>query len=181
VNGPTGRCQEAPKRSVRNRHKHDSRVDTGRIINRELAKSFPERTDKKPVAVGDERTRLAGSLRLCNIEHAATQIESCLHAIIIPTHAGRFRHMLLGSTAAKVLNDAPCPVLTSKHAETIAPRPLEHREWLCAVDLSAYAETVLRTGKRMSEQARANMSLIHVVNREGHARVAASVRTPHEA
>jgi universal stress protein A len=101
--------------------------------------------------------------------------------IIIPTHAGRFRHMSLGSTAAKVLNDAPCPVLTSKHAETIAPRPLEHREWLCAVDLSAYAETVLRTGKRMSEQARANMSLIHVVNREGHARVAASVRTPHEA
>jgi nucleotide-binding universal stress UspA family protein len=89
--------------------------------------------------------------------------------IIIPTHAGRFRQMLLGSTAAKVLNDAPCPVLTSKHAETILPRPLEHREWLCAIDLSPYGENVLRTGKRMSAQARANMSLIHVVDEDSQA------------
>ena len=89
--------------------------------------------------------------------------------IIIPTHAGRFRQMLLGSTAAKVLDEAPCPVLTSKHAQAIAPRPLEHREWLCATDLSRYAENVLRTGKRMSEQARANMSLIHVLNEESQA------------
>jgi nucleotide-binding universal stress UspA family protein len=88
--------------------------------------------------------------------------------IIIPTHAGGFRQMLLGSTAAKVLNDAPCPVLTSKHAAAIAPRPLEHREWLCAIDLSPYAEHVLRTGKQMSEQARANLSLIHVVNGDSH-------------
>jgi nucleotide-binding universal stress UspA family protein len=89
--------------------------------------------------------------------------------IIIPTHAGRFRQMLLGSTAAKVLDDAPCPVLTSRHAQTIAPRRLEHREWLCAIDLSRYAENVLRIGKQISEQARANMSVIHVVNEEGQA------------
>jgi len=89
--------------------------------------------------------------------------------IIIPTHAGRFRQMLLGSTAAKVLDDAPCPVLTSRHAQTIAPRPLEHRQWLCAIDLSRHAESVLRTGRRFSEQARANMSLIHIVNEETQA------------
>jgi nucleotide-binding universal stress UspA family protein len=89
--------------------------------------------------------------------------------IIIPTHAGRFRQMLLGSTAAKVLDDAPCPVLTSRHAQTIAPRRLEHREWLCAIDLSRYAENVLRIGKQISEQARANMSVIHVVNEESQA------------
>jgi len=47
--------------------------------------------------------------------------------IIMPTHAGIFRRMLIGSTTAKVLNDADCPVVTSRHAETIAPRPLEHR------------------------------------------------------
>ena len=41
--------------------------------------------------------------------------------------------LLLGSTAAKVINDADCPVLTSTHAEVIAPRPLHHRDWLCAI------------------------------------------------
>src|SRR5262250_3018636 len=30
--------------------------------------------------------------------------------IVMPTHAGRFRRMFLGSTTAKVLNDAECPV-----------------------------------------------------------------------
>jgi nucleotide-binding universal stress UspA family protein len=48
--------------------------------------------------------------------------------IMMPTHAGRFRRMMLGSTTAKVLDDADCPVLTSQHTETIAPRSLEHRE-----------------------------------------------------
>jgi nucleotide-binding universal stress UspA family protein len=37
--------------------------------------------------------------------------------IIMPTHAGIFRRMLLGSTTAKVLNDGDlCPVATSRHA-----------------------------------------------------------------
>ena len=42
--------------------------------------------------------------------------------ILMPTHAGRFRRMLLGSTTARVLNEASCPVLTMQHAETAAPR-----------------------------------------------------------
>ncbi|PYT84080.1 MAG: hypothetical protein DMG40_01965 [Acidobacteria bacterium] len=42
--------------------------------------------------------------------------------IIMPTHAGVFRRTLLGSTTAKVLNGADCPVLTTQHAETISPR-----------------------------------------------------------
>jgi nucleotide-binding universal stress UspA family protein len=42
--------------------------------------------------------------------------------IVMPTHAGLFRRTLLGSTTAKVLNDADCPVLTTQHAETISPR-----------------------------------------------------------
>ena len=63
--------------------------------------------------------------------------------VIIPTHAGRFRRMLLGSTAVKVLDDAPCPELTSKHAETIAPRPLlEHREWLFNSTLGLSLRTI---------------------------------------
>jgi nucleotide-binding universal stress UspA family protein len=94
--------------------------------------------------------------------------------IIMPTHAGRFRQALLGSTTARVINDAPCPVLTSRHAETIAPRPFAHRHWICALDLTPYADTVLRTSKAFSEQAHGELSLIHVVNVGRHSRLSSS-------
>src|SRR6266566_5251972 len=56
--------------------------------------------------------------------------------IIMPTHAGLFRRTVLGSTTAKVLNEAVSPVLTTQHAETISARPVEHREWVCAIGLN---------------------------------------------
>jgi nucleotide-binding universal stress UspA family protein len=81
----------------------------------------------------------------------------------MPTHSGIFRQMLLGSTTAKVINDADCPVLTSRHAQTIAPRPLEHREWLCAIGLSSNSERVLRFASQAAAQARSKLSIIHAV------------------
>ena len=83
--------------------------------------------------------------------------------IIMPTHAGTFRRMLLGSTTAKVLNDAACPVLTSHHAETITPRPLHHREWLCAIGLSHDSERVLRYAYHASQEIGANLCIIHAI------------------
>lgn len=83
--------------------------------------------------------------------------------IIMPTHTGTFRRMLLGSTTAKVLNDADCPVLTSTHAETIAPRPLAHREWLCAIGLEEDSERVLRSAHQIATQAQANLIIIHAL------------------
>ena len=81
----------------------------------------------------------------------------------MPTHAGTFRRMLLGSTIAKVLNDADCPVVTSKHAETIAPRPLEHREWLCAIGFDENSERVLRYCHQAAAEARGNLTIIHAI------------------
>jgi nucleotide-binding universal stress UspA family protein len=83
--------------------------------------------------------------------------------IIMPTHASTFRRMLIGSTTAKVLNDADCPVTTSRHAQTIAPRPLEHREWLCAVGLSEDSERVLRFAHQAAAQAHVNLRIIHAI------------------
>jgi len=67
--------------------------------------------------------------RLLLSGHAATLITQCARdgrfgLIVMPTHAGRFRRMLLGSTTASVLWQVDCPVLTTQHAETIGPRPL---------------------------------------------------------
>ena len=83
--------------------------------------------------------------------------------IIMPTHAGTFRRMLLGSTTAKVLNDADCPIVTSTHAETIAPRPLAHRQWLCAIGLEEDSERVLRHAHQIAKQAQANLIIIHAL------------------
>lgn len=83
--------------------------------------------------------------------------------IIMPTHSGTFRRMLLGSTTAKVLNDVGCPVVTSEHAEHIAPRPIAHRELLCAIGLGENSERVLRYAHQLSADAHANLSIIHAV------------------
>jgi nucleotide-binding universal stress UspA family protein len=71
--------------------------------------------------------------------------------IIMPTHGGLFRRTLLGSTTAKVLNHADCPVLTTQHAETISPRQLEHREWVCAIGLDSDSQRVLRYASQFAE------------------------------
>ena len=87
--------------------------------------------------------------------------------IIMPTHAGLFRRTLLGSTTAKVLNDADCPVLTTQHAETISPRQLEHREWVCAIGLDTDSERVLRYASQAAEVVRANLTLVYVIPASG--------------
>jgi len=86
--------------------------------------------------------------------------------IMMPTHANVFRQMLLGSTAAKVLNDADCPVLTTHHAETISPRPIEHREWLCAVGLQEDSKRVVRYSFESAKAFGANLTLVHVISSE---------------
>jgi nucleotide-binding universal stress UspA family protein len=117
-----------------------------------LVGEFPVAQCPRILTSGDAATEIARVAR-----------EDRFDLIIMPTHAGKFRQMLLGSTTAKVINDADCPVLTSRHAETIAPRPLEHREWLCAVGLSSNSERVLRYASQMAVQARSKLSIIHAV------------------
>jgi len=121
-------------------------------LDRFLAAEFPAAESSRIVALGEAAAEIA---RVAKDEK--------FDIIIMPTHAGRFRQMLLGSTTAKVLNDADCPVLTSTHAETIAPRPLEHREWLCAIGLNRDSERVLRFASRGAAEVGARLSLIHAV------------------
>jgi nucleotide-binding universal stress UspA family protein len=103
---------------------------------------------------------------------AATQIAQLARTdrfdlIIMPTHAGVFRRTLLGSTTAKVLTDTDCPVLTTQHAETISPRQLEHREWVCAIGLNADSERVLRFASQAAKDVHANLTLVHVILASG--------------
>jgi nucleotide-binding universal stress UspA family protein len=117
-----------------------------------LKEEFPATEYPRILASGDASTEIAQTAR-----------DGKFDLIIMPTHSGFFRQMLLGSTTAKVLNDADCPVLTSRHAQTIAPRPLEHREWVCAVGLSANSERVLRFASQAAAETRSVLSIIHAV------------------
>jgi nucleotide-binding universal stress UspA family protein len=121
-----------------------------------LAAEFPAGEYARILASGDAATQIARVAR-----------DEKFGLIMLPTHAGLFRQMLLGSTTAKVLNDAECPVMTSRHAQTMAPRPLEHREWLCAVGLSANSEKVLRFAKNAAASAQAKLVIIHAVQAGG--------------
>lgn len=117
-----------------------------------LTAEFPTAEFPRILTSGDAATEIARVARKDRFD-----------LIIMPTHFGIFRQMLLGSTTAKVINDADCPVLTSRHAQTIAPRPLEHREWLCAVGLSSNSERVLRFASQVAAQAHGKLSIIHAV------------------
>jgi nucleotide-binding universal stress UspA family protein len=89
--------------------------------------------------------------------------ENAFDLIVMPTHSGRFRQKLIGSTTARVIDEATCPVLTSRHAETIHPRALGHRQWLYASDLSEHSEFVLSQAKAAALQAGSGLSVVHVV------------------
>jgi nucleotide-binding universal stress UspA family protein len=121
-------------------------------LNSFLAAEFAPSEHPRILASGDAATAIADVAR-----------KNAIDLIIMPTHAGTFRRMLLGSTTAKVLNDVDCPVVTSKHAETIAPRPLEHREWICAIGFDENSERVLRFCHQAAAEARGNLTIIHAI------------------
>jgi len=85
--------------------------------------------------------------------------------IMMPTHGyGTFRSLLLGSTAAKVLHDAHCPVWTSPHKEEI---PVEaHTEIhnvLCAMELGAESVALIQSASELALAWKAKLRLVHAV------------------
>ena len=107
--------------------------------------------------------------RLLFSGNAAACITQCAQEgpfglIVMPTHAGRFRRMFLGSTTEKVLNKVDCPVLTTQHADVTVPRPLEHRIWACAVSLKADSERVLRQANQAASAVGAKLILFHALD-----------------
>jgi len=121
-----------------------------------LKSEFPVGECPRILLSGDAATQIAQFARIDRFD-----------LIIMPTHAGVFRRTLLGSTTAKVLNDTDCPVLTTQHAETISPRQLEHREWVCAIGLNADSERVLRFASQAAKDVHANLTLVHVILASG--------------
>jgi nucleotide-binding universal stress UspA family protein len=83
--------------------------------------------------------------------------------ILMPTHGyGPFRRFILGSTAAKVLHDADCPVWTGVHLEDATASPTTPRRILCAVDLGPQSSMTLFWAASLALQTGAALTLLHV-------------------
>jgi universal stress protein A len=121
-------------------------------LNAFLESEFPVDSSPRFLLAGDAATQIAELAR-----------ERRFDLIIMPTHAGGFRRTLLGSTTAKVLDSADCPVLTTRHAETISPRPLGHRELVCAIALQPDSERVLRYFTDLAEPVYSKLTIVHAI------------------
>ncbi len=130
----------------------DRRTVASAKLETYLSHDFPSRKVSRLLVAGEAAAQIAEVARRDGFD-----------MIVMPTHTGAFRRMLLGSTTAKVLNDADCMVLTTQHAERIKPRPLLHREWVCAIGLSADSSRVLSIASNLAKTAGANLTLIHAI------------------
>ena len=90
--------------------------------------------------------------------------ESGADLIMMPTRGyGSFRRFLLGSTTAKVLHDACCPVWTGAHlaqgppAEWINPTTI-----LCAADNDAGTAKALKWASQLASELDTDLVLVHV-------------------
>lgn len=105
------------------------------------------------------------------VEHGdpAQKIVECAVAskadlIMMPTQGlGMYRRLIIGSSVAKVLHDADCPVWTGVHLEDAPPLEKVHTERvLCAVDLQRPSATVLGWASQMAKEYQADLTLLHV-------------------
>ena len=75
-----------------------------------------------------------------------------------------FERFMLGSVTEKVLRKAPCPVLTvPRRCEGQAESPL-FRRILCGVDFSEPGRRALDRALSLAQEARARLTLLHVVD-----------------
>jgi nucleotide-binding universal stress UspA family protein len=83
--------------------------------------------------------------------------------VMMPTHGmGAFRRFLIGSVAAKVLNDLDCPVWTSAHLEkALRLEEIHCRRILCAVDLGERSGSILKWAAWLADQYRASVGIVH--------------------
>ena len=87
--------------------------------------------------------------------------------VVMPTHGyGPFRRFILGSSTAKVLHDADCPVWTGVHLEDAPAIPsIPVRNVLCAVDLGSQSPKALAWASALASAFEAKLTLMHAMPR----------------
>jgi nucleotide-binding universal stress UspA family protein len=88
-----------------------------------------------------------------------------IDVVVISTHGyGTLRRFLIGSVAAKLLHDLPCPVLTGVHLEDEAQTAaLKISKVLCAVDLGPQTGSLLEYASGFARDSGAELEVMHVI------------------
>lgn len=90
--------------------------------------------------------------------------EHAIDLIMMPTHGyGVFRRLLIGSTTAKVLHDADCPVWTGVHVEDAPPPSSQVANIVCAVELDETSIRTIRFASKIADDFGAELWLVHAV------------------
>lgn len=88
--------------------------------------------------------------------------------IMLATHGyGAFRRFLLGSVAAKVLNDSPIPVLTGTHVEAPAGESEDIKCIVVAVELDDRAGKLIAAGHSVAKEFGAELHVVHASPDDG--------------
>jgi len=128
-------------------------ADRQRALDSYLQNQFEPLPDvERIVQQGEPGSVITGYARKNNVD-----------LIMMPTHGyGPFRGLLLGSTAAKVLHDAECPVWADRHEATTFTRS-DCKEVLCAVDLRDESAPVIQWAGQLAASYSARLTLVHVI------------------
>lgn len=90
--------------------------------------------------------------------------ENGIDLIMLPTHGyGLFRTLLLGSVAAKVLHDTPCPVWTGVHVQDAPAVSPDFAAVLCAVDRTEDSVATMRFACQLAQENDAKLVLVHAI------------------
>lgn len=130
--------------------------DSHRVHSQGFDKFFGHRLQRLKVKRLIQHGDAAGKIVECAAKHSAD-------LVMIPTQGlGVYRRLIIGSTSAKVLHDADCPVWTGVHWDhTPLPESISYRHVCCAVDLKPHSANVLRWACRFAKAYHAELTLIH--------------------
>ncbi len=150
-------------------------------LETELQRGVRERLDTLVAEVKGRGFRVEGSLRIgrpyAEIAEAATA--NRVDLVMITTHGFTgLKHVLLGSTAERVVRHSPCPVLVVRDqerefvepsaagkaapADQPAPPPLGLKRVLVPVDFSVPSQQAVAYASRLAARFQAALLLVHV-------------------
>ncbi len=141
----------------------------GILVQEVLARQKSDTEKKLQAFLADDLRDLEVDRILAEGEPALTIVDYArsnnVDLIVMPTRGcGVFRRFLLGSVAAKVLHDAPCPVLTTQHAEEVQfDFDWKIREILCAVNPGSGDDNAMRWAHDFASAFQARLSIVHAM------------------
>ena len=96
------------------------------------------------------------------INFAREKFPSC---IMMATHGyGKFKRLMLGSVASKVLHEVSCPVWTSAHTEHLPENPqVQITRILCAIDLQDRSLCTLKYAAELAQAWEAKLEMVHAI------------------